>query len=420
MLRRHFGELHAAPSGARAGEIAADAPRVRVALVTSLYPPLVGGIQSATQSLARALVARGAEVHVVTRPAVGHPGHLVEGRLHVHRVGAPPGAPGAVATIAYVAAAARLVASLRPRVDVLHAHQLLSPSTVALLASFVGGMPILLNPHACGAIGDVGVLSATALGRLRLRAAVRRADGFVAISGPIAAELRAAGVPDARIHAIPNGVDLERFRPTTPAERDTLRRALGLGPGPHVVYTGRLSPEKGVDVLVEAWPGVVRRIPSARLVLVGDGAERDRLVEAAQRAGVGGSVQLAGAVQDVAPWLRAADAAVLPSRTEGMPVAMLEAMACSVPVVATAVGGSVEVLSDGVTGRLVPSERPDALADGLVEALEAAAPRQWARAARDEVAARYGLGEIAERLLAVYAQLRGAGRADAPATGMAR
>ncbi len=237
----------------------------------------------------------------------------------MHRVGAPPGSPGPLATVAYVAGAARLVASLRPRVDVIHAHQLLLPSSAALLLSALTRTPILLNPHACGAIGDVGVLSATALGRLRLRATVLRADAFVAISGPIGAELRDAGVPAERILAVPNGVDVERFRPAAADERAALRRSLGLPEGPLVVYTGRLSPEKGVDVLVAAWPRVLARIPSARLWMLGDGAERARLGDAAHHAGVADTIALPGPVADVSPFVRAADAAVLPSRTEGMP-----------------------------------------------------------------------------------------------------
>ncbi len=414
-----LGEVHASPEGAWrevTDPVARTTLPVRVAMLTSLYPPSVGGIQSHTYWLARALAAKGAEVHVVTRRAAGHPAHATEGTLHVHRVGAPPSVTGPLATVAYVAGAARLVASLRPRVDVVHAQQLLSPSSAALLLSAFTGTPILLNPHACGAIGDVGVLSATTLGRLRLRATVLRADAFVAISGAIGAELRDAGVPPERIVAIPNGVDVERFRPAAGEERAALRGALGLPPGPLVVYTGRLSPEKGVDVLVAAWPRVVARIPSARLWMLGDGAERARLLEAARGAGVADGIALPGPVADVAPYVRAADAAVLPSRTEGMPVALLEAMACGVPVVATAVGGSAEVLRDGVTGRLVPPERPEALADALVEALSDPAAQGRARAARAEVVARYGLDRVADAFLEVYARLRRNG----PAAGEGR
>jgi len=411
-MHRTTGERRAGAAAEWSGGVGAEpagGPALRVAMVTSLYPPSVGGIQSHTRALARALAGRGAEIHVVTRRAAGHPDRETLGRLHVHRVGAPAGVTGAAATLAFVAGAVARVGEIGP--DLIHAHQLLSPTTVALVARAAHGTPILLNPHACGAIGDVGVLSATPLGRLRLRATVREADRFVAISGAIRAELLAAGVPEARIVSIPNGVDLERFRPAGAQERIALRRALGLAEAPTVVYTGRLSPEKGADVLVAAWPAVARAVPGARLILLGDGAERERLLEAARAAGVAGSVALLGAAADVAPYVRAADAAVLPSRTEGLPVALLEAMACEVPVVATAVGGSAEILRDGATGRLVPPARADALAAGLVEALTDRAARARAHLARDEVAARYGLDRIVGRFLEVYAELRRLGPA---------
>lgn len=383
---------------------------MRVAMLTSLYPPSVGGIQSYTAALAEALASRGAEVHLVTRRAEGVPVREVRAGLHVHRVGASPNAPGPLATLAYVAGAVRTVLAL-PRVDVVHAHQLLSPATAALALSALAGIPILLNPHACGPIGDVGVLSSTALGRRRLAAAVRRADGFVAISGLVRTELLEAGVAEERIFAVPNGVDLRRFRPAAAEERAALRRALGVSEAPLAVYAGRLAPEKGADVLVAAWPGVVARIPEARLWLLGDGAERRRLEEAVRREGVAASVRFVGAIADVAPFVRAADVAVLPSRTEGLPIALLEAMACAVPAVATAVGGSREVLRDGLTGRLVPPERPDLLAAAVVASLLDPAARRWARAAREEVVSRYGLDGVADTLLDVYARIRRPGPA---------
>ncbi|MFT3916845.1 MAG: glycosyltransferase family 4 protein [Anaeromyxobacteraceae bacterium] len=382
---------------------------MHVALLTSLYPPSVGGIQSHTHALAEALAARGARVEVVTRRAQGHPA-VAHPRRHlgVHRVGAPPGTPGPAATVAYVAGAVRAVLRLRP--DVLHAHQLLSPTSAALAASALGGAPALLNPHACGAIGDVGVLSATALGRLRLRAAMRRAAGFVAISGSIRDELLAAGAPERKVHALPNGVDLERFRPPSAAERHAARARLGVR-GPLAVYCGRLSPEKGVDVLVAAWPRVLAAAPGARLVVLGEGPEAARLLAGVRALGVDASVSLPGP-GDPAALLAAADAFVLPSRTEGLPVALLEAMAARVPVVATAVGGSAELLADGLTGRLVPPGDPVRLGDalaGLFSDPQGAATR--AAAALDLVRRRHGIGAVADHLLALYARLAAGVRA---------
>ncbi len=376
-------------------------------MLASVFPPSIGGIQSHTLRLSQELVERGAEVHVVTRIQPGlSPFERMAG-VRVHRVGlaAARGAPGSAA---FVAGALRAVVRLASagHVQVLHAHQLLSPASVGLLASPLTALPLIVNPHACGSFGDVGVLSATLLGRLRLRAVVARADAFVAVSRGIRDELLAAGAPPERVREITNGVDGERFSPAAPGEKRILRRALSLPEGPLVLFAGRLSPEKGVDVLVRAWPRLLARVPGARLCLVGAGPDEARLRELVRARRVEGSVTFAGGVADAAPYTRAADLAVLPSRTEGMPVALLEAMSCGVPVVATRVGGSAEVLEHGVTGLLVPAEDPDALGGAMAEALLGArAAGSRAEAARAHVLARHAIGLVADRHLALYQAL---------------
>ncbi|GAC1341857.1 MAG: hypothetical protein NVSMB23_13980 [Myxococcales bacterium] len=358
-------------------------------MVTALYPPSIGGIQSHTQHLARKLVRRGLEVHVVTREVPGAPRSEVSDGVQVHRVGTGTGS--------FIGGALQKLHGLRSRFEVLHAHQLLSPTTVAILCRFVSDKRILLNPHASGGIGDVQSLRRQGpLGEARLALARRAADAFIAISRPIRAELEAAGVAPSAIRDVRNGVDVEGFHPADEGERARLRAALGLPPGPLVLSAGRIAREKGVDVLVAAWPAVAARVPGARLCILGDGAERATLSRTLPEA------LWVGGVPDVAPYLRAADAFALPSRTEGMPVALLEAMACGLPCVATAVGGTVEVLEDGFSGRLVPSEDPARLADGLVEALSG---RPWGAAARAQVVRRFSLDDVADRYVEIYLSL---------------
>jgi glycosyltransferase involved in cell wall biosynthesis len=374
----------------------------RVAMLASIFAPSIGGIQSHTLRLAQRLVARGAEVHVVTRIQPGlSPFERMAG-VRVHRVGIAQ-AKGAAGSVAFVAAAVPILARLAPEVDVLHAHQLLSPTSIGLLAAPLVRRPVILNPHACGDIGDVGLLRSTRLGRIRLRTAVERADAFVAVSRDIRDELLGAGVRPGAIWSIGNGVDTDRFSPATPDARGRLRRVLGLPAQKLVIYAGRLSPEKGADVLLQAWPAVATAVPGARLCLIGNGSEEAHLRAQARALHVEDSALFIGAVPDVAPYLRAADVAVLPSRTEGMPVALLEAMSCALPVVATAVGGSAETLRDGATGRLVPSEDPPALAAALAEALTAQTPGgTWGAAARAHVLDHASMELVADRYVELY------------------
>jgi glycosyltransferase involved in cell wall biosynthesis len=374
---------------------------VRLALLTSLFPPSVGGIQSQTLALARALAELGVEVHVVTRPAAGWAPREERDGITVHRVGLARGGPAA--TVAYVSLAARAATALAP--EVLHAHQLLSPAAAALLASELLGVPLVVTAHASGSVGDVASLARQGpLGRARLAALRWGADAFVAVSGPIEEELRSSGVAPRRVRVIPNGVDTRRHFPVDDPERRRARRALGLPPVPAVVYAGRLAPEKGVDVLVDAWAGARRRGSLATLAIVGDGAERGALERRARDHGILGAVRFAGAADDVTPWLRAADAFVLPSRTEGLSVALLEAMATGLPVVASDVGGTRAAV--GETAVLVPPADPVALCAALCAVLEE--PGRAAAlgaAARRRVLEEFGILQVARRHLALYREV---------------
>jgi glycosyltransferase involved in cell wall biosynthesis len=375
-----------------------------IAILTSLFPPSVGGIQTQTLALARGLAARGSEVHVVTRPAAGHPAREELDGVTVHRAGLARGA-GAAATIAYVALAARVLASLR-NVAVVHAQQMLSPASAAMVAQAVRRTPIVVTAHASGAIGEVAHLARQGrLGAARLAALRRLAGAFVAVSDPIRDELLRAGIPGERIRRIPNGVETGRFAPATPAERAALRARLGLPGGPLALYAGRLAPEKGVDVLLDAWSELSREDERATLCLVGDGPARAALEERARRLGLSGSVRFAGPSARVVDWLRAADAFALPSRTEGLSVALLEAMACGLAVVATDVGATAEAA--GPAGALVvPPERPDALATALGRVLrEPERARALGAAARTRVVEAFGIEAVAQRHLDLYREV---------------
>ncbi len=390
-----------------------------VAILTSLFPPSLGGIQTQTVALARGLAELGTEVHVVTRPAPGRPAREDGGGFTVHRAGLSRGGPAA--TLAYVALAARVVASLGARVSVLHAQQLLSPASVALVSGRLRRTPFVVASHASGAVGDLAALARQGpLGRVRFEALRRHAAAFVAVSVPIREELARAGVPEARIRSIPNGVDTRRFAPADGEERHRLRHALGLPPVPIAIYTGRLAPEKGVDLLLDAWAVVRRAGEPGLLCLVGDGADRAPLELRARDLGIVGAVRFTGAVADVASWLRAADAFVLPSRQEGLSVALLEAMACGLAVVATAVGGSGEAAGDAAV--LVPPRNAEALGDALLRVLvDPSRARALGERARRRAVDRFEILQVARRYVELYREVAaGGGQGDGHGRSSAR
>jgi glycosyltransferase involved in cell wall biosynthesis len=367
-----------------------------------VFYPSVGGAQTAILRLCRKLRTRGVDALVVTRHHHNLPVYEEVSGVPTYRVGR--GDTGkAAAAISFVAGALRVLQLQRGRYDVLHCHQMLSPMTIGLVARASLHKPLVINPHRSGSIGDIGILTERRpfTGRLRIAAARRWGDAFVSISDAIHAELRDSGIAEERIWDIPNGVDTDHFRPAGDQERTAIRRELQLAGAPLAIFAGRLVTEKGIDKLIDAWPRVLRSLPDAQLLLVGEGAERPALEIRVRQLSLAHRVRFIASQADVAPYLRAADAFVLPSYAEGMPIALLEAMACGLPCIATAVGGSTQLIDDGVTGRLVPPGDTSALAGSLIEALSGGVAERG-RQARERIVATYSLDIVTDRHIELY------------------
>jgi glycosyltransferase involved in cell wall biosynthesis len=198
---------------------------------------------------------------------------------------------------------------------------------------------------------------------------LRLMDHVVAVSEGQAERVRKwCGVPAGRTTVIRNSARLGAFAATEPA-RDRLLGFLPQPPARVVVAAGRLSPEKGFDVLIEAAASVLAADPAAGIVIFGEGPLRPELERQVRDRGLAGRVVLPGFRSDLDALLAAADVVTLPSFTEGLPNVALEASAAGIPVVATAVGGTPEVIAAGDTGFLVPPGRPDELAASLARLL---------------------------------------------------
>lgn len=231
------------------------------------------------------------------------------------------------------------------------------------------------------------------------RVLYRRADAVVGNSQAVVDAAVSRGADPTRALVIPNAVDVP--------EPDARPREPDL-----IAYVGRLHPDKGPDVALEAFARLADDHPSARLVLAGPAVqpvERElaaRLRHRIVALGVADRVDLPGPLADPTLLLNRAAVLVLPSRTEGLSNVLLEAIVCGTPVVATAVGGTPEVVRDRETGRLVPPEDPEALTRALAEVLaQPTVARRWAARGRAEVVERYGIGAVVEQWLDLYARL---------------
>ena len=193
----------------------------------------------------------------------------------------------------------------------------------------------------------------------------------VCVSEGQAVKVRRAGVPDRRLVVIRNAIRSDRFANPDPAYRQRLRGLFAQAPQRIVGAAGRFSPEKGFHVFVESAQRLAGKDPRLAFVLFGDGPLRHVLARQVQNAGLANRFVFAGLRSDLDQYLPWLDVLVLPSFTEGLPNIVLEGCAAGIPVVATAVGGTPEVIEDGVTGRLVPPGSGATLAQVIREVLQA-------------------------------------------------
>lgn len=366
---------------------------MKVLTVCPQYHPIIGGYETLAHTMARSLRAAGVDCTVVTRRLRREwPATELYDTVRVTRLPAIPrrGLDGPV----WLTTLTAFLLRHRHAIDVVHVHQLGWGIVAAALFGRLTGTPVVAHPHS----GSGAMVAKVRASRKRglLERSLAAADAAVALSDEMADQLVALGFPRARIRRIANAVDVERFRPAP--------RVPELG-APQVVAVGRLSPEKGQDVLLRAWPQVLRAHPGAALTLIGDGPERPRLEDLRCELKITSSVKMPGAVSEgIEQVYQQADLFVLPSHREGVSMALLEAMACGLPVVATDLPSTAAVVAGSPSARLVAPGDPKALAQMIAGALAdgLAPPRADVRAA---VVAQYALPAVTAQYVAMYRQL---------------
>ena len=286
-------------------------------------------------------------------------------------------------------------------IDIVHAYGFY-PIVFAVPVARLAGTPVVL-----ASIRDNGDPWSPAQ-RLVQACASRMAHRVLVNATAIRDRLRASGHAHRRIAVIRNGVDTDRFAPRPPDA--ALRSSLGLpADAPLVVVVSRLNPMKGIDDYLQAAAILAGRFAGARYVIVGDGGSRRDLEQQARRLGLSDRVVFAGTRLDVAAILSQAAVSVVPSLSEGLSNVILESMACGVPVVATCVGGTPELIDDEATGLLVPPCHAPALAAGIARLLEdPAMARRLGGAGRACAVARFSMRSMVGRTETLYrALLRG-------------
>jgi D-inositol-3-phosphate glycosyltransferase len=390
---------------------------MRIAMVSEHASPLatLGGVDAGGQNvhvteLARAVARRGHGVVVFTRrddPALPRRVRLAEGVV-VEHVDAGPAEPVPKDDLLpMMGQFARSLAAgwRRERPDLVHAHFWMS-GMVSLDAAAPIGLPVVHTFHALGVVkrrhqGDKDTSPSMRLAiEERL---VREADHIVATSTDEVFELVRLGGDPRRTTVVPCGVDLSIFRPDGPV--DDRRPDV-----PRVVVVSRMVERKGIGNVIAAMP----HLPAAELIVAGGPPRRElprdpegaRLLRLRNDLGLEDRVEIRGRIErhEVPALMRSADVVVCAPWYEPFGMVALEAMACGAPVVASAVGGLIDTVLDGRTGRHVPPRDPEAIAAAVGELLsDPSRRRRMGRAAAERARTRYGWDRVAESALEVYA-----------------
>jgi glycosyltransferase involved in cell wall biosynthesis len=363
-------------------------------LTTEFYPPETGGTGMIAARLAHGLGERGLGVQIITRQVLPPSARSESiGTIQVRRVDPPGRMKGAgwravPAMLSFIVRVAAILCLETRRYDIVMVSGMKTlPITAVPVSRLLGKRCVirvespfeLVEPISAESLQMMhGMLGRCVSGLLRRmqQAVLQRATCVIAISQDIEERLGQFKHPPARIVRIPNAVDLSKFTPVAEEEKARLRDRLGYPAGRTIVlYVGRLSRAKGVMNLIEGWPELMRKFPSAHLVMVGSGkgswddCEAD-ILEYLRVHRLESHITMAGHSDAVNEHLQAADLFVSPSDYEGFSLTLVEALGCAIPVVSTAVGAAPEFIRTGENGFLCEPRDRRSLSAALELALE--------------------------------------------------
>jgi glycosyltransferase involved in cell wall biosynthesis len=406
-------------------------PRMpRVYYVTEgFYPPAIGGQQKHAYYLAECLISKGLAFFVITRqPVPKAPDFERVGEIAIRRV--PPSgqfkgkAWKAIGPLLlFIIRIVRLLWKDRDRYDIILSSGLKILPIPAVLVSWLlrkkcivkveSSMELLedISPESLRRMSWFERAVLLKVVRKMRALLIHRVDSFIAISGEIKEELTRLGVDPKKIQSIPNGINTKKFSPVSQEEKQRLRQQLSFPSNKVIcVYTGRLSAAKGLPLLLRVWKELTLKLDDLYLLLVGSGrasvsfdACEAELNDYIRRHRLEQSVAITGEVENVQEYLQAADLFVFPTEYEGFSLALVEALACGLPTVATKVGAAGELIHAPEDGLLVEPKDQDGLRaaiEWLLQHREVLTP--MGEKARKGVVDRYSIDAVANQYLRLF------------------
>jgi glycosyltransferase involved in cell wall biosynthesis len=400
-------------------------------LTETFYPPVVGGLEKHAYHLSSALVSKGTVLLVITRKMLSaSAGFETVGNVPIKRI-SPKGllkgkgwrALGPILFL-YINVTHSLTKYLR-FYDIILVSGIKVLSMPAVMISRLSGKKCiikidspaeLLEDISSISLNKMGISQASILIKLFRHiknSFLRRADCFIAISSEIEQGLLEIGINPQRIWSIPNGVDIEKFSPVPQSRRCELRQKLSLRADKVVfIFTGRLSVAKGLLLLIQAWEQLTLKYPNIYLLIIGSGTASYDSCEESLHAYIRAhhlyeSVSLVGEVNNVSEYLQASDIFVFPSYYEGLSLALLEALACGLPVIATRVGAAEQVVRPRENGILISPKNQQEIQLAMEWLLKH--EELWATLgakARNSIIEKYSIEAVAEKYLQMFAEIK--------------
>ncbi len=418
--------------------------RLRICIIAFMFAPLVGGAEVRAEKQARQLMAKGHDVTIVTlRHNKQWPQTEILDGLPIVRVGGIYSRDGIlrIGRLGHFPIDILMFFTLwrlRHRFDIIHPLQISPPAAVAALIGKIAHKAIVISIPSTGpgkeqhsenallmadtltekladtsflkvpfkdiVVGDIAYLSRSAFGGTQIVNWLKTTDAYYQVlSSRSYPYMTSHGFQRERLFLIPNGVDAQKFYPAPERRPDPAQ------PERTLICVARLQYPKGIDVLLHAWsrmmhePAEWRAHLQPKLRLAGEGPLLPQLQRIAHELGIEDSVEFLGLRRNVIPLLQESWAFVMPSRWEGMPNALLEAMACGLPCIATRVSGSEDIIQNGINGLLIEPEQPEALAQALRRIIEDSNfATSLAQEARATILRDYQLSRVVEKCVELY------------------
>ncbi len=366
---------------------------MNILMVSGNYYPIIGGSEKECQKQAEYLHRLGIKVMVLTQYLEGLPQYEVINGVAVYR-SIRASRPWA---ITYVLSVLAFMVTRRREYDIIQCYGLFYHTTASVIMKYVYKKKVISRLEGAGEAGDLARINRIKYGFL-IRLSWKGVDKLIAISREIYKDLVAREVQKDKILYIPNSVDTEYHTPSASKRWDSKI---------NILFVGRLNEEKGVNVLLQAVKQVVEKgFNNISLTIAGDGRLRKELGEMVNDLAITKCVRFIGSVTDVIQYYHNSHILVIPSNSEGLPLVLLEGMACGLSIVASNLGGIREGIEDGVNGLLFTPRKEDELASKIIYFLEhPEVAKQMGRMCREKALALFPLKNTIHKYVELYKSL---------------